>query len=78
MPALDLGAFREARGIGGYSCTIPTILASLDAEHAELLRAALADPTIQSAAIVRVAQKWGVPLRYNPVRRHRARECRCE
>ena len=73
----DLDEFRAAVGRPGYRCRIPAIIASLDADHAERLRAALAAPDIQSAAILRIVNRWGVDIRYNSIRRHRAKECAC-
>jgi hypothetical protein len=78
MGDVDLTEFRAVAGRSGFRCRVQVVLDGLDVEHAKRLRAAIAAPDIQSAAIVRIVGGWGgLTLSYNSLRRHRAKDCSC-
>ena len=58
------------------------ITLDLSVERLSALRDALADPTIQSAAIRRVLLNWGITVGAQTVQRHRPHStierCRCD
>ena len=75
--APDLSAFFAEQSKVGTHCSVGVTLAKLDADRAALLRAALDEPSLQSAAIVRTLKKWGVDVARDSVGRHRNGVCRC-
>lgn len=77
MPDLAALADPNYRPPKGPACTIQLLLDTLDADTAEHLRGALANPHAASTAIVKALQDAGHRVSANTMQRHRRGECRC-
>jgi len=62
----------------GPSCSVLTLLAELDADDADALREAMADPKIAGTAIQRALLKEGHRMGAYNIQRHRRGACTCE
>lgn len=71
----DIRAFNQKRG---PSCQAGLILAAMDPAIRATVDAAIADPTVERAAIVRwLKERKGIVVSLNSFLRHAAGECRC-
>lgn len=61
----------------GPKCTVARVLASLPPSEAELLVAALADPSYSNEALALACQSAAVDLGVSPIGRHRRKGCAC-
>lgn len=75
----DLSEFTAANSGATAQCSVKAVLASLDADRAARLIAALDAPphVIQHMAIERTLAKWNVRLLAATIARHRAGSCTC-
>lgn len=71
----DIRTFNQKRG---PSCQTGIILAAMDPAIREAVESALADPTIERAAIVRwLKERKGIIVSAHSFQRHANGECRC-
>ena len=77
-PDPDLSEFFAQQGRTGSKCSVALALSGLDEQRAAQLKAALAAPSIQSAAISRTIKNWGVAVGFSSISRHRNKACHCD
>jgi hypothetical protein len=76
--APDLSEFLALQRKKGPRCGMSVALAALSPEDAALVRAALAEPGIQSKAIMRWLAERGQTVSGDAVGRHRRGDCACD
>jgi len=75
-PLDDIRGFNRKRG---PSCQAGLILAAMDPTIRKTVDGAIADPSIERAAIVRwLEDRKGIVISVHSFQRHAAGECRCE
>lgn len=78
MPDLAALADPDYRPPKGPPCSVRHALDSADADTADLLTKALANPYAGSTSIRDALTERGLNVPITAIRRHRRRECRCE
>ena len=75
-PDIDLSDFVALKP--GSKCTVSVAIPKLSDEQREKVLAALEEPTVSTAGIVRKLNEWsGIKISNSTLARHRNKECQC-
>lgn len=77
MSSLESLANPDWRPPKGPTCSVLSLLATVDAETGDLIRAAMNNPYAPSTMIARAVAERGHRISAHVLQRHRRGECRC-
>lgn len=75
MPSLADALAKQQPRLGGGTCTVCELIATLDKKDADALNEALSDIRMPGTLIARALEEYGANIGVGTLRRHRRREC---